>query len=206
MILAVIAKPLYLQVMSNYLDQIHPLRAAAYEAYKPTPKELAQRAEWTAKYSAERAIELAESALERKRRAGIRRRLEAAKVSHYAARARHEVIGKHLLPMAVAGLSLGEMARQLEAASVLTPRGKRRWTTQQAKAGLRHALRDCRPKALRDSYFPEGLGKKVPKPLVKPGKYWVPRKIKAKPPGDDGYAKSNKRIRSKITKRPPASQ
>jgi hypothetical protein len=192
--------------MGDHLDDIHPLRAAAFASYKPTAKELAQRAEWATKYGARRAIELAEHALERKRRWRLRCRLEASKTAYYAAEARRATIVKHLRPMAQAGLSLGEMARQLELAEVLTPRGNRRWTAQQAKMSLKHALRGCRPKALRDSYFPEGLGKRVPFPKVKPGKNWVPRKIRAKPPGDGGYAKPNMRRRSKVTKQSATSR
>jgi hypothetical protein len=194
--------PYILRVMSKYLENLHPLRAAAFAAYKPTAKELAQRAEWKAKHGAERAIELAEHALERKRRWRLRCRLEASKTAYHAAEARRATIVEHLRPMAKACLSFGEMARNLEASNVLTPRGNRRWTAQQAKMSLKHALLGCRPKALRDSYFPEGLGKRMPFPKVKPGKNWVPRKIKAKPPGDGGYAKASTRRRSKITKRP----
>jgi hypothetical protein len=148
---------------------------------------------------------LIKSAERNKRIRLLRKAREASAVSAEVAKIRRAVIVKHLRPMAKAGISLADMARNLEDANVLTPRGNARWTSQQVKTLLRHALKR-QPKKLQDAYLPKVGVAATPKPWkvrVNGTGEWEKRTIKAGLPGGDGYFKPKQRRKSQITKRPP---
>ncbi len=150
--------------------------------------------------------ELVRASPEQRARWRVQNRAKAAsKVAAAVARGRHEVITEHLRPMAKAGLRLSEMARRLEAAGVLTPRGNVWWSARQVQAALRFALSGLRglSPAAKAGY----LGSEKPARRRKPNKVrikgtniWKDAEIKHELPGGTGYAKQGKRIRSKITK------
>jgi hypothetical protein len=143
------------------------------------------------------ALAKVQANVERRIKYGKRYRArEASKVSSEAAKVRRVVIVQHLREMAKESLTMGEMARRLEAAEVLTTMGKERWTTEQVRRHLAHALK--RQPASRKNYPKVELAKSRKFPKVKDGKHWVKRAIRAKLPGAAGYAQPRRRIRSKI--------
>ena len=97
-----------------------------------------------------------------------------------------------LRQMAVAGLSFGDMARNLESEGVLTPRGNWWWSREQVRRTLKFAL---------------GTAPKVPAPL-RPKRRGTRRRIESsvrgRYPGWEGHQNKlpeRQRLRSKLKKR-----